>query len=128
MGELGGSDRLAGALVLEDFVDGFPVLFAVGTEVVVLDAEADKVGAGHLEAVVFINEALFVGVGQLGGIGFLLGNFRRWGGVAQVYSPEVVDVFRDTGEGGENREDDQEDYLPGARQEGAADFVVEPDE
>ena len=46
------------------------------------------------------------------------------GGTDGTYLPEVVDVFRDTGEGGENREDDQEDYLPGARQEGAADFVV----
>lgn len=50
------------------------------------------------------------------------------GGTDGTYLPEVIDVFRDTGEGGENREDDhQEDYLPGARQEGAADNQHERD-
>ena len=40
-----------------------------------------------------------------------------------------MEVLEGSGElGGENREDDQEDYLPGARQEGAADFVIDPDE
>ena len=105
LGEFVGGDGVAGA-VLQDAVDGFPVLFAVREEVTVLDAETDEVGAGHLEAVVFVDEFFRSGMVQAGGVGFGLGSVLIGGLVALLYQHQVVEIVRDAGEGGEDGEDD----------------------